>query len=52
MSEVELIDEINKISSYIQREKNETEIKKMKDKLLDIWRALDKLRIDKLYKNK
>ena len=51
MSDVELINEIQKISKYIQKEKNESEVTKMKDKLLDIWRQLDKIRIDKLYKN-
>ena len=51
MSDVELINEITKISGYIQKEKDDNEIKKMKDKLLDVWRQLDKLRIDKLYKN-
>ena len=51
MSDVELINEIQKISRYILKEKSEVEINKMKDKLLDIWRQLDKLRIDKLYKN-
>lgn len=52
MSDVELIDEINKISRYIQKEKNEVEINKMKERLLETWRRLDKLRIDKLYKDK
>lgn len=51
MSDIELIDEIHKISRYIQKEKNEGKISKMKDKLLDVWRQLDKIRIDKLYKN-
>lgn len=51
MSDVELINEIQKISRYIQKEKNEVEINKMRDKLLDKWRELDKIRIDKLYKN-
>ena len=51
MSDVELINEIQKISRYILKEKSEVEINKMTDKLLDIWRQLDKLRIDKLYKN-
>lgn len=51
MSDIELIDEIQKISRYIQKERSEVEINKMKDKLLEAWRQLDKLRIDKLYKN-
>jgi hypothetical protein len=51
MSDIELIDEINAMSRYIQREKDENEVKKLRDKLLDLWRQLDKLRIDKLYKN-
>lgn len=52
MSDIELIDEIQKISRYIQKEKNDVEINKMKDQLLETWRKLDKLRIDKLYKDK
>lgn len=51
MSDTDLIDEITKISRYIQKEKDDNEIRKMKDRLLDTWRQLDKLRIDKLYKN-